>query len=184
MILIIESSEEMIRGKNVVLMVPFLTRGYTSHARIFPTSRRVQPGINRPNANGWKLLHLFLSAASVLKHDAGIMEKNGLAWLIRSLDLDFRLNRRCKRNQRNVLTASVNGSCDPPNINHPQAFREALPKIEKLAAAANPGLADASSVRTLSNAWSTLSSVHALHTRAKEQVIFPELEGFFPGQVG
>ncbi|CAM9812351.1 unnamed protein product [Ascophyllum nodosum] len=63
-----------------------------------------------------------------------------------------------------------------------EAFREALPKIEKLAAAANPGLADASSVRTLSNAWSTLTSVHALHTRAKEQVIFPELEGFFPGQ--
>ncbi|CAM9617848.1 unnamed protein product, partial [Sphacelaria rigidula] len=61
-------------------------------------------------------------------------------------------------------------------------FREAVPKLEKLAAAAQPGLADAFTVRALATAWSAVSKVHAVHTRAKETVVFPELEGFFPGQ--
>ncbi|CAM9257536.1 unnamed protein product, partial [Sphacelaria rigidula] len=63
-----------------------------------------------------------------------------------------------------------------------EAFREAVPKLEKLAAATKPGLADVSTVRTLATAWSAVSKAHGVNTNGKEQVIFPELESIFPGQ--
>ncbi|CAM9147713.1 unnamed protein product [Sphacelaria rigidula] len=63
-----------------------------------------------------------------------------------------------------------------------EAFREAVPKLEKLAAATKPGLTEVSTVRTLAIAWSAVSKAHAVNTNGKERVIFPELESFFPGQ--
>lgn len=69
------------------------------------------------------------------------------------------------------------------NVRLLQALREAVPKLEKLAAAAKPGLTDASTVRALATAWTAVTKVHAVNTHGKETVIFPELEGFFPGQV-
>lgn len=64
-----------------------------------------------------------------------------------------------------------------------QAFREAVPRLEKLATAAKPGMADASSLRELSAAWSIVSKAHDIHARHEESAIFPVLEGYFPGQV-
>lgn len=64
-----------------------------------------------------------------------------------------------------------------------KAFREAVPRLEKLAAAAKPGLSEASSVRDLAVAWATLRKMHAIHSRHEEDVIFPCLETFFPKQV-
>lgn len=65
-----------------------------------------------------------------------------------------------------------------------QAFREAIPKINKLAAAAKPGLSDVLTVRELAASWSAFSKAHDIHAMHEEAVIFPELETFFPGQVG
>lgn len=66
---------------------------------------------------------------------------------------------------------------------YPQAFREAIPKMEKLAAAVKPGVADASSLKDLAAAWSALSFAHDIHSKHEDDVIFPALEAFFPGQV-
>lgn len=65
-----------------------------------------------------------------------------------------------------------------------QAFREAVPKLLKLAEAAKPGVADASTLLELSASWSIMAKAHDIHARHEEQVIFPELEAYFPGQVG
>ncbi|CAM9111089.1 unnamed protein product [Scytosiphon promiscuus] len=63
-----------------------------------------------------------------------------------------------------------------------EAFREAIPKIEKLAATVKPGVADASSLKDLADAWSSLSFAHDVHSKHEDDVIFPALEAFFPGQ--
>lgn len=58
-----------------------------------------------------------------------------------------------------------------------------MPRLEKLAASAKPGVSDMSSLRELSVAWSALAKAHDIHAMHEEKVIFPVLEGFFPGQV-
>ncbi|CAN0118074.1 unnamed protein product [Ascophyllum nodosum] len=62
------------------------------------------------------------------------------------------------------------------------AFREAVPKLNKLARAAKPGLSHVSTVRELATYWSAFSKAHDIHATHEEAVIFPELEAFFPGQ--
>lgn len=64
-----------------------------------------------------------------------------------------------------------------------QAFREAIPKLQKLAAAAKPGVANASTVRDLASAWSSMSIAHDVHSHHEDDVIFPALEALFPGTV-
>lgn len=59
----------------------------------------------------------------------------------------------------------------------------AIPKMEKLAAAAKPGVADASALRELASAWSSMAVAHDVHSKHEDDVIFPALEGFFPGTV-
>lgn len=65
-----------------------------------------------------------------------------------------------------------------------QAFREAIPQLEKLAAAAKPGVADASTLKEFAAAWKSVSFAHGIHSKHEDDVIFPALEAFFPGQVG
>lgn len=64
-----------------------------------------------------------------------------------------------------------------------QAFREAIPKMEKLAAAAKPGVADVWTVRELASSWSSMSVAHDVHAKNEDDVIFPALEALFPGTV-
>lgn len=64
-----------------------------------------------------------------------------------------------------------------------QAFREAIPKLGKLAEAAKPGIADASTVRELASAWASMSLAHDVHSHHEDDVIFPALEALFPGTV-
>lgn len=42
---------------------------------------------------------------------------------------------------------------------------------------------EASTLRHLAAAWSAMSKAHNVHSMHEEKVIFPVLEGFFPGQV-
>lgn len=65
-----------------------------------------------------------------------------------------------------------------------QAFREAIPQLEKLAAAAKPGLADASTLKGFAAAWKSVSFAHGIHSKHEDDVIFPALEAYFPEQVG
>lgn len=65
-----------------------------------------------------------------------------------------------------------------------QAFREAIPQLEKLAATAKPGVADASTLNDFAAAWKSVSFAHGIHSKHEDDVIFPALEAFFPGQVG
>eukprot|EP00903_Cladosiphon_okamuranus_P016395 g15119.t1 len=62
-----------------------------------------------------------------------------------------------------------------------EAFREAIPKMEKLAAAAKPGVADASTLRELASAWTSMAVAHDVHSKHEDDVIFPALEALFPG---
>lgn len=62
-----------------------------------------------------------------------------------------------------------------------EAFREAVPKMEKLAAAAQPGVADSFTLRELSAAWTAMSVAHDVHAGHEDNVIFPALEAYFPG---
>lgn len=55
--------------------------------------------------------------------------------------------------------------------------------MDKLAAAAKPGVADASTLRELASAWSSMSVAHDVHSKHEDVVIFPALEAFFPGTV-
>lgn len=64
-----------------------------------------------------------------------------------------------------------------------QAFRVAIPLLEKLASVAKPGVADAASMRELASAWNSMAKMHDIHSMHEESVIFPILEGFFPGHV-
>lgn len=73
--------------------------------------------------------------------------------------------------------------CPLPHSSRSQAFREAVPKLEKLAAAVKLGAGNTSSLRELSATWTSVSKAHDIHSRHEEQVIFPVLEGYFPGQV-
>eukprot|EP00903_Cladosiphon_okamuranus_P016305 g15037.t1 len=63
-----------------------------------------------------------------------------------------------------------------------EAFREAIPQLEKLAAAAKPGVADASSLKNFAAAWKSVSFAHSIHSKHEDDVIFPALEAYFPGQ--
>lgn len=65
-----------------------------------------------------------------------------------------------------------------------QAFRVAVPKLDKLVAAAKPGAEGVSTLREIAAAWSAMSKAHDVHAMHEDKVIFPALEGFFPGQVG
>lgn len=56
-------------------------------------------------------------------------------------------------------------------------------KLDKLAKAVRPGLGDRITLRELSNGWSAVSAAHRVHLRHKQDIIFPMLERFFPGQV-
>lgn len=64
-----------------------------------------------------------------------------------------------------------------------QAFREAIPRVEKLAAAAKPRVADASTLRELASAWSSMSATYDIDSKQQDNVLFPALEAFFPGTV-
>lgn len=64
-----------------------------------------------------------------------------------------------------------------------QAFREAIPQLGKLAAAAKPGVADASTLKEFAAAWKSVSFAHGVHSKHEDDIIFPALEAFFPGQV-
>jgi len=55
--------------------------------------------------------------------------------------------------------------------------------MEKLAEAAKPGVADASTVRDLASAWASMSVAHDVHSHHEDDVIFPALEALFPGTV-
>ncbi|CBJ26922.1 Glutaredoxin glutaredoxin/malate transporter fusion protein [Ectocarpus siliculosus] len=63
-----------------------------------------------------------------------------------------------------------------------EAFREALPRLEKLAAQVKPGAAGASKLREVASAWEAISKAHDVHSRHEDEVIFPTLETYFPGQ--
>lgn len=65
-----------------------------------------------------------------------------------------------------------------------QAFREAIPQLEKLAAAAKPGVSEASTLKEFAAAWKKVSFAHDIHSKHEDDVIFPALEAYFPGQVG
>ena len=55
--------------------------------------------------------------------------------------------------------------------------------MEKLAAVAKPGVADASTLRELASAWTSMSVAHDVHSKHEDHVIFPALEALFPGTV-
>ncbi|CAN0297636.1 unnamed protein product, partial [Ectocarpus sp. 13 AM-2016] len=63
-----------------------------------------------------------------------------------------------------------------------EAFREALPRLEKLTAQVKPGAAGASKLREVAFAWEAISKAHDVHSRHEDEVIFPTLETYFPGQ--
>eukprot|EP00752_Nemacystus_decipiens_P012458 g11037.t1 len=63
-----------------------------------------------------------------------------------------------------------------------EAFREAIPQLEKLAAAAKPGVADASTLKDFAAAWKSVAFAHGVHSKHEDDVIFPALEAYFPGQ--
>lgn len=55
--------------------------------------------------------------------------------------------------------------------------------LEKLAAQVKPGIAGAPKLRELASAWKAVSTAHDVHSRHEDEVIFPTLETYFPGQV-
>lgn len=64
-----------------------------------------------------------------------------------------------------------------------QAFREAIPKLQKLAESAKPGAADSSTLVELASVWKLLTIAYDVHSHHEEDVIFPALEALFPSTV-
>lgn len=75
----------------------------------------------------------------------------------------------------------------PPNAAAPtytpQAFREAISKLDKSTTNVRPGIADGLTLRELSAGWTSISAAHKVHSKHERDIIFPALEMFFPGQV-
>lgn len=55
--------------------------------------------------------------------------------------------------------------------------------LNKLKEAVEPGVNELSTLRDLAAAWSAMSKAHCTHSMHEDEVVFPVLEGFFPGQV-
>lgn len=55
--------------------------------------------------------------------------------------------------------------------------------IEKLTAQVKPGGVGAPKLGELASAWKAVSTAHKVQCRYEDDVIFPTLEAYFPGQV-
>lgn len=64
-----------------------------------------------------------------------------------------------------------------------QAFREAIVKLDALATAVKPGIADGLTLRELAAGWSSVCAAQRAHSKHETSVIFPACEKIFPGQV-